>query len=256
MNREQFEGLVSALNPEGQTLPPNGRQNLAKTYAEYLAVEAAAKTSGLEDTLQFREFMEWVRLRAIADLYRRNVQEKYRAPSQGEIDDYYKQHFADYETVKLIRILVPRESSSAQDKSEFDKKARQAATVAQQRAVQGEDPVQIQKDAYSTLGLALPPTTDLGSRRRGELVQEEAAELFSLKPGEVSQVETEPKSYVIYKLVSKGAVPEDQVKADISKEIYQKKFRDAMKAVLDAAPAEFNQEYFGGMPAAPPSAAH
>src|SRR5438552_2118239 len=35
LNREQFEGLVTALNPEGQALPPNGRQNLAKTYAEY-----------------------------------------------------------------------------------------------------------------------------------------------------------------------------------------------------------------------------
>jgi|SRR5579859_1099777 len=251
ISREQFDSLVTALNPEGQTLPPNGRQNLAKTYTEYLAVEATARTSGLEDTLEFREFMEWVRLRTITELYRRKIQEKYRTPTQEEITAYYKQHFPEYETVKLVRILIPRESSSGKDKNEFDKQAREAANAAQQRAVNGEDPAQIQKDTYSALGLAVPPPTDLGIRRRSELVQDEATELFSLKPGEVSQVATEPKSYVIYKVVSKDAVPETQVKADISKEIYQKKFKDAMKAVIDAAPAEFNQEYFGaGMPGA------
>jgi hypothetical protein len=251
INREQFENLVSALNPDGQTLPPNGRQNLARTYSEYLAVESAARTSGLEDTPQFREFMEWVRLRTITELYRRKMQEKYRAPSQEEITAYYKQHFPEYETVKLVRILIPRESSSGQNKDEFDKKAREAANAAQERAVKGDEPLQIQKDAYTALGLAVPPPTDLGIRRRTELVQEEATELFSLKPGEVTQVKIEPKSYVIYKVLSKDAVPEDQVKADISKEIYQKKFKDAMKAVIDAAPAEFNQEYFGaGMPGA------
>ena len=246
MTREQFEALVKALNPEGQNLPPNGRQNLAKTYAEYVAIEAAARNSGMEDTLQFRELMEWLRLKAITDLYRRSIQEKYRTPSPEEITAYYKQHFPDYETVKLVRILIPRADSSGQvnNQEDFDKKAHEAANAARQRMMKGEAPEQIQNDAYSTLGLTHPPLTDLGSRRRTELIKEEAAELFSLKPGEVSQVETEPNSYVIYKVAGKDVVPQDQVKSDIAREIYQKKFKDAMQAVLDAAPVEFNEQYF------------
>src|SRR5262249_5048200 len=230
--------------PEGIPLPPNGLQHLARTYAEYLAVEAAARNSGLEDTIQFRELMEWLRLKTITDLYRSKLQEKYRAPTQEEITSYYKQHFSDYETVKLIRVLIPRESPPGKDKDQFDKKAHEAAGVARQRLMEGEDPVQIQKDSYSALGLASPPSTDLGSLRRAQLVKEEAAEVFSLKPGDVSQIQIEPSYYVIYKLITKDVISQDKVTNDISREIYQKNFREAMKEVIDAAPAEFNEQYF------------
>ncbi len=260
MNREQFDALVNALNPEGVPLPPNGPRHLARTYAEYVAVEAAARNSGLEDTIQFRELMEWLRLKTITDLYRRKLQEKYGTPTQEEITAYYKQHFSDYETVELVRVLIPREGAPGQDKGELDKKAHQAAGVARQRLMKGEDPVQIQKDTYSALGLASPPSTDLGSRRRAQLVKEEA-EVFALKPGEVSQIQIEPSYYVIYKLISKDAISQDKVKNDISREIYQKNFREAMKAVIDAAPAEFNEQYFGpvvpaGAPYTPPGPPH
>ena len=251
ISREQFEALVHALNPEGTPLPPNGRQNLARTYAEYLAVESAAKSSGLEDAAQFRELMEWLRLKTITDLYRRKMQEKYRTPTQQEIAAYYKEHISDYETLKLVRVLIPRESPSGQGKDEFDKKAHELASIARERLIKGEDPAQVQNDCYSALSVSSLSTTDLGARRRNDLIKEEAAELFSMKPGETSQVEIEPKSYVIYKIISKDVISEEQVKNDISREIYQKNFREAMKAIIDAAPAEFNEQYFGpGVPAA------
>ncbi|HEV3038103.1 MAG TPA: peptidylprolyl isomerase [Candidatus Angelobacter sp.] len=246
INREQFEALVNALNPEGVPLPPNGRQNLARSYAEYLAIEAAAKDLGLEDTIQFRELMEWQRLKTITDLYKRKIQEKYRTPSQEEITAYYKEHIPDYESLKLARVLIPREGLPGQDKEAFDKKAHELAIVARQRMMKGEDPAQVQNDAYSALEVSSLSSTDLGNRRRNDLVKDQANELFSLNAGDVSQVEIEARSYVIYKVISKDVKPEDQVKNDISREIYQKKFREAMKAVIDAAaPAEFNDQYFG-----------
>jgi parvulin-like peptidyl-prolyl isomerase len=254
ITQEQFDNLVQALNPDAQAIPANARKNLAKTYAEYLAVEAAARKAGMEDTPQFRELMNWTRLRAITELYRRNLQEKYNTSLQEEIDVYYQQHLAEFERVRLVRILVPRENPSAPNKDEFDKKAQEAANAAREHLVQGLNPAQIQKDTYTALDLAAPPATDLGNRRRTDLIPEEAAEVFSLKPGEVSQVETEPKNYLIYKVESKDATPKEQVKNDISREIYQKKFRDAMKSVIDAAPAELNEQYFGvGVPSATPA---
>src|SRR5262249_7926721 len=141
-------------------------------------------------------------------------------------------------------ILVPRENSSAADKEAFDKKALEAAKVARDRAAKGEDLSQIQKDTYAALGLNGAPPTDLGKRRRADLVTSEAADVFSLQAGGVSQVETEAKSYVIYKVLSKDALSEEEARTDISREIYQQKFKEAMKSVLDAAPAELNKEYF------------
>lgn len=245
INREQFETLMEALNPEGQAISPTARQNLAKTYAEFLAVEVAAKKAGMENTPKFQGLIKWVRLRTITDLYRLHLQEKYRNPSPEEIDAYYKQHLAEFERVKLLRILVPRENLSATDNGEYDKKALEAAQTARERATKGEDPAQVQKDTYTALGLNGPPLTDLGKRRRADLVANEAAEIFSLKAGEVSQVEREAKSYVIYKVLGKDALSEEEARAEIAREIYQQKFKDAMKSVIDAAPAELNQQYFG-----------
>jgi len=256
MTRERFEALMSALNPDGQALPANARRTLAKTYAEYLAVETAVRKAGMENTPELREFLEWTRLRAITDYYRRSLQEKYKNPATEEIAAYYREHQADYERVKLARILVPRESASVKT-PEFDLKALQAAKTAQARAAKGDDPARIQQDVYSALGLAEPLPVDLGNRKRADMLPEEAKGVFSLKPGEVTQIETEPKNYVIYKVMNKDIVPLEEVKTEISRAIYQQKFREAMKAVLDAAPAEFNQEYFGAetetskVPAAP-----
>jgi hypothetical protein len=247
ITRKDFERLMNALNPGGQSVSSNGRQNLAQAYVEALAFEDAARKAGTENTEEFREVMFWVRLRTIGDLYRRNLQEKYRNPEPEEIDSYYREHLGSFERLHLLRILVPRENSSGGDKNEFDKKAMAAAQAARTRAVNGEAVEQIQKDVYAGLGLNMPPATDLGSYQRADFMEKEAADVFSLQPGEVSPLETEIKSYVIYKVASKETLKEAQVKADIVREIAQQKYRDALKAVMDSAQADFNEQYFGRM---------
>lgn len=245
ISREEFEKLVSALNPGGQTISPHARQTFAQIYAESLALEAAAKNAGLEDTPQFPEIMAWMRLRTVSDLYRRSLEEKFRNPSAEEIDAYYKQHQASYDRVKLSRILIPRENPAAQDKAEYEKKALEAASTARERAAKGEDPAQIQKETYAALGLQSPPVSDLGNYGRANFMEKEAADVFALKPGEVTQVETESRSYVIYKVNSREALPEEQVKNEISRAIAEQKFKDAIKAANDSAHADFNEQYFG-----------
>ena len=252
ITRKEFERLLHALNPGGQSVSSNGRQNLAQAYVEALAFADAARKAGTEDTEEFREVMFWVRLRAIADLYRRNLQEKYRTPEPEEIDSYYQQHLASFDRVHLLRILVPRENFSGGDKNEFDKKALAAAQAARTRAVNGEALEQIQKDVYAGLGLNLPPSTDLGTYQRTDFMEKEAADVFSLQPGEVSPLETEIKSYVIYKVASKETLTEAQVKAEIIHEISQQKYRAALKAVMDSAQVDFNEQYFGPMAPKPP----
>jgi hypothetical protein len=252
ITRKDFERLMNALNPGGQAVSSNGRQNLAQAYVEALAFEDAARKAGTEDTEEFREVMFWVRLRTIGDLYRRNLQEKYRTPAPEEIDFYYQQHLGSFERVHLLRILVPRKDSSGSDTNEFDKKALTAAQAARTRAMNGEALEQIQKDVYAGLGLDRPPATDLGTYQRADFLEKEAADVFSLQPGEVGSVETEIKSYVIYKVASKETLKEAQVKADIIHEIAQQKYRDALKAVMDSAQADFNEQYFGRMAPKPP----
>lgn len=244
ITRQQFESLTDALYTGGRPPSLAERQNLARTYAEYLAVEAAARNTGMEDTPQFRELMNWARLRTTTELYRRDLQAKSKTPSPEEIEAYYNEHHSDYETVRLMRILVPREHGNTKDKDLFETSAKAIAELVQPRASHGEDPAHIQKDVYEGLRMGPPPSVDLGERRRTELVPQEAKEIFSLKPGEVTKVLTEPKSYVIYKVLAKGVLGLEKVREEISREIYDQKFRKAMKALIDSAQTEFNEQYF------------
>jgi parvulin-like peptidyl-prolyl isomerase len=138
---------------------------------------------------------------------------------------------------------VPPGDSSTPNRGAFDKKAREVANTAQANLIKGVDPAQVQKESYTALGLSGPPPTDLGNRRRADFIPDEAAEVFSLKPGEVTQVETGAQNYVVYKVIARDVTPEDQIKQEVSQQIYQQKFRQAMKSVLDAAPVEYDEQY-------------
>ena len=244
VTREQFENLVQALHP-GQDLASGARNNLARLYAEYLAVEVAAREAGIEDTAQFREFMNWMRVLAASEYYRRKLQEKYSSPPQEEIHAYYQQHLAEYETVRLARVLIPRGDSATHGRQEFELRAREAANAARESLLKGLDAMEVQKNAYRALGLGDPPAVDLGKQRRKDLMAGEATEVFSSKPGEITQIQAEPANYVIYKVMSRETVSEESLKKSISVQLTELKFKEAMKSLLDSASADLNEQYFG-----------
>jgi len=255
ITKEQFDALIDAVGQPGQIIPPSARQRVAQSYVDLLAVSGAAKKAGMEDSPKFQESMRLMRLQKLAEMYSRDLQEKYRNPSPEEIEAYYQQNLPKYEEVKLHRIFIPKNNPSAQNKEEFEKKAQSAANELRERAAKGEDPEELQKAAYTTLELTTPPMkTDLGGRRRGMLPAQLEAEVFSLKPGEVGKVDEESSGYMIYKVDSKQTAPLDQtLKSEISRDLFRQKMESAMKGITGAVHADFNEKYFG--PANAPVAA-
>lgn len=255
VTKGQFEKLLNALNSSNQTIAPAMRRNLAQAYVELLAYAQAAEKAGVDKDSKFIEVMRLVRMRTLADLYRRDLEEKYRNPPEADIQAYYNQNVQRYEEIKLSRIFIPAKNPSAQAKDDWEKKAAQVATDMHDRAAKGEDMEKLQKEAYTTLGLTIaPPTTLVGARRRGMLAQTDEQELFALKPGQVSKVEQEPASYIVYRVESKQTLPVDQVKDEISRELFRQKLDTQLKSVTASVQAEYNDEYFGP-PAPPPGAA-
>jgi hypothetical protein len=246
VTRDEFEKLVNSMNIVGKKLGPETRRNLAETYAQYLALERPATKAGLERTPQFAEIMRWWRLRTLADLYRSNLQEEFKNPSREEVHAYYMEHLPSYQRIKVDRILIPRTSGGTDEAKRADEKALETARVAHERIAKGEAPELIQKDAYSALAIASSsPLTDVGILGRSNFPPEEADELFSLEPGQTSKLETEIASYVIYKITSKQTLSEDIVEEDISRQIAQNKFKEAIRSVNESAQPEFNEVYFG-----------
>lgn len=250
VSRREFEFLSDSINLGGKPISMGARQNLAKTYAEYLVYEQPAKQAGLEDTARYAEIMRWLRLRMLTDLLREKIVEKYRSPSDAEVAGYYQEHITEFERVHIVRIMVPRNVSGDGEAGnggtgERDKKLLALANEARERVVKGDDPEQIQKDVYRSLGIGAVPPTDLGKQARKDFVSEESAELFSLKAGDVSKVETELASFVIYKVISKETLPENEVKDQISREMARRNIEKANQAITQSVEPVYNEKYFG-----------
>lgn len=245
VKRRQFDNLMKIVAPGAQVTTAS-KQRLAKTYTDLIAFDSAARKSGIDNTAQFRETMEWLRLRTLADLYRRSLEKESSTVSEQEIDEYYHQHLPQFEEVKLRRILLPRNSFADPDKQEFERKALHTATEIRQRASKGEDLDQLQKEAYLALGFnVLPPASEVGYRRRASLAPEVSEDIFATPPGEVSPVEKEAYSFVIYKVEAKRALPEPQVREEIKREISKQKLEGALKSVTADVRTDMNDKYFG-----------
>lgn len=248
ITREQFEKLIAALALSGQPVPAGGRQQLAQTWVDLLAYEKAASATGMENSPEFQGLMELIRLRTLSEIYRRNLQMKFRTPSTQDIDDYYSQNPTNFTSIKLSRILIPRKNPAAANREEYEKRALQVANDLRERAAKGEDFSQLQKEGYVTLGLITPPATDLGIRRKASLLTEEQDEVFSVSEGGVSKVEQEPYSFVIYKIESKQLLSKEEVTDEISREISKQRLEKAYKEITSAVHPEFNQQYFAPAP--------
>jgi parvulin-like peptidyl-prolyl isomerase len=187
----------------------------------------------------------------LTDLLREKIVEEFRNPSEAEVARYYQENVAEFERAHIARIMIPRNAAlppdekSAGDKQARDKKLLAVASEARQRAVNGDDPERIQKDVYEALGIGAVPPTDLGKQARKDFVAEESMELFSLKPGEVSKVETELASYVIYKVISRETLTENEAKDQISREMARRNIEKANQAITQPVRPVYNDKYFG-----------
>jgi hypothetical protein len=245
ITRQQFEDLMSIVAPDGQATA-SMKQSFAKTYAEFLAFSSAARDSGIDSSAQYRETIQWLRLKTLAELFRRRLEKESNVVSDTEMEAYYRERISQFEEVKLQRLVVPRSNFAAPDKQKFELDAQRIAVGLRERAGKGEDLERLQKEAYEALGFnGQPPSTSVGNRRRASLPAEVGEEVFSLKPGEVSQVEKETYSFVIYKVEAKWTLPENQVRREISREISHQKLERVLKSITGNIRTELNETYFG-----------
>ena len=254
VTKQQFDTLVKAFNTNNQNVTQAQRRNLGQSYVELLIFSEAAKAAGIENTPAFIEVMRVLRMKTLGDLYRNQLAEQYRNPSQQEIEDYYKANQEKFEGAKLTRIFIPKNDpdpqATAEKKAEYQKKAPQVAEDIQARAAKGEDMSKLQKDAYTALAIAAtPPTTDLGLARHGTFPPKIDQEIFSHKAGEVFRSD-EATGYMIYRVDGRQTSPLENVKAEITQQIFRQKMEAKTKELNSAVHTEYDEKYFGP-PAAP-----
>src|ERR1051326_1833915 len=247
LTRAQFENMVSSMNMTNQPYTPPALRGFATGYATLLALAEAGEKEGVDKDPRFQELMEMTRIRALAESYRRSLQEKFGNPPPEEIEQYYQQNLSRFEQVRIERIQIPKVNPKRpqEKRPEFEKKARQLATELRDRAAKGEDITSLQVEAYVSLGLAMqPPQTELPVSPRPTFPANVEQDLKALKPGEVTKVEIEPSGFNIYKLRGRTTLTLDQAKPQIVREISQQKVDAALKSATSGVSPDLNEQYF------------
>jgi bifunctional DNA-binding transcriptional regulator/antitoxin component of YhaV-PrlF toxin-antitoxin module len=277
ITRAQFEKLAEALQPK---MSPVIRRNLANAYARMLRMSTAAEKRGLDKQPKFEEMLVFARMQLLAQELSRSLQDDAGKINDADLEDYYQKNVGSYEQATLARIFVPRakqlvtplpakpvakagtapaaKATPSQPPTEAQKKASEAemkkvAESLQARAVKGEDPDKLQKEAYAAAGLpGNAPTTKMEKVRRTTLPANHH-QVMDLKPGEVSELIVDTNSgFYIYKMISKETQPMDAVKPDIRNQITTQRYRDSMQNYQGNV--DLNDAYFGPgrNPAGPP----
>ena len=270
VTKAEFEKVLGFLNANSSRITLLQRRQIAQGYVAMVAYAEAARKEGMENDPKFIELMQFLRVRTLAESYKREQQEKFGTPSQEDIEAYYRQNLDKFEDLKVRRIFVPKNNPSpakpAADQKdakaaeagdpEFAKKAEQVANDIRERAAKGEDPAALAKEAYATLGItSAPASTDAFSYRKGTLPAQDELEFLAGGSGSVSKVQVEATGYLIYKLDSKNPRPFDQVKVQISSTLSRQILEEKTNAVMSGVQSELNDQYFGPPPAAQPPVA-
>ncbi len=253
ITKEQFSKMISAMsfNPQMMSNPVAVR-SFAESYVEALALADAAEKSEIDKDPQFEELMRIIRVRTLADAYRRHLQQEYRNAPGEQVEAYYKQNPEKFEQVEVGRITIPKTNPKLDKaaQTEWSKKVEKFAAEIHDRAANGEDPMKLQAEAYKAIGLTPPLTTDLGTRRRGSLPAALEQEIFSLKAGEVTKLQSDAATFTIYKVRSHSTIPLESAKEQIAQEIQQKNLQAATHEITGKVHADFNDQFFGGRTAA------
>lgn len=247
LTRAQFENMVSSMNMTNQPYTPPALRGFATGYATLLALAEAGEKEGVDKDPRFQEVMHMARTRALAESYRRHLQEKFGNPAPEEIERYYQQNLSKFEQVRIERIQIPKVNPKRpqEKRAEFEKKSREVATELRDRAAKGEDMTSLQVEAYVSLGLAMqPPQTELPVSPRPTFLPNVEQDIKALKQGEVTKVEIEPSGFNIYKLRGRATLTLDQAKPQIVREISQQKMDAALQSATSGVRSDLNEQYF------------
>lgn len=239
ITRAQFEKLVNTVAPNA---PASAHRQIATQYVRFLTAANEGVKLGVENDPGFNEQLALMRLQILAQDAEKKIQADASNVTDEQAKTYYDQNPSAFEEVTLTRIFVPKSGSQAAGAAD----PKTIADDARQKLVNKGDPAEIQKSVFEQLkNTGTPPNTNFGAKRRGTLPPAHEQQIFSLQPGEVSQVIPDSIGYVIYRVDAKQQLAFDQVKEEVKRRLAQQRLRDANEQLMDSSKAEYDSSYFG-----------
>lgn len=256
ITRSDFEKVAPA------NLPGPQKKRVADQYIQALILAEKAHESGADHSPEFEKQMAFLRLRALATAGYQDLQKQASNVSDSEVEDYYKQHIADYKAINFDKLYVPKQKSletSAQKPNDPElQKKREASEVEMKaeadklraRAAAGEDFAKLQQAAYDFAGIKqAPQSTHMENQRKSSVLPADAS-IFDLKKGDVSEVFNDPAGFMVYKVTDTKDLPVATVHDEIARTLQAEKLKAAMDGLQNSVKTTLDESYFAS-PAPP-----
>ncbi|MGI9101894.1 MAG: peptidyl-prolyl cis-trans isomerase [Terriglobales bacterium] len=249
ITRAEFEKLADALNPK---MPAATKRQLAQAYSQLLVMSDLAQQRGLQNEPDTKQMIHFAEMQALTQRLLRSIQEDAAKVPDAEAKAYYDEHPQRFEQATLLRIFIPKTPPGGEKAPDEKALKAEAGKIRALAAAPGADFEKLQKQAYDDLGLKTPPPpVSAGSMRRENLPPEQA-KVFDLPLGQVSEALDEPGGFYIYKVENKKKLTLADAQPEITRALEGERMQKAMEQITKRIKPEFNEGYFGGMPAEGP----
>jgi len=239
----QFEAMYGDFLKSQAGAPVPKKKTTAENFAGGLMLAKQAEATGLNKKPEVARELEMNRIQVLSNAEYNELQDKAK-PTMQQVDEYYKSHLEDFDTVSIRRVFIFKQNEHTSGHGVPPAEAKALADKIRKTLASGGDAkplIEESKDAIDAEPLSF---------RREELptVMKQA---FDMKEGEWSQVADTPDSLIMFEVVKKGRLTLGQATPEIEKKLQGQKLREEMDALKKKVGVWLDDEYF----AAPVSAA-
>ena len=258
---KDFDDFLQGNPRAAQQAQGPQRDELKKQLGEFKVIAERARKDGLDREDITRLQILLTRSQALAGAYLGDLQKNAdKLVAEGEAEQYYKDHPADFDEVRVRHILIstqpkpenedegdPKDAKDAKDtKASKDKKpAEKPKTLTKDEArKKTQDLLDRARKGEDFAKLATENSDDPGSKDKGgeydffghgKMVPEFEKAAFALKPGEISDLVETQYGFHIIKLEERRAAPspdaDDKVRQQIVEKLKQEKLETRIEEI-------------------------
>jgi peptidyl-prolyl cis-trans isomerase C len=248
ITKSQFERLVDALPDQQKAMvsSPDGKRKLAEQYAEMKALVQDAKAKKLDQTPMVQTRMSLQSDQVLAGAAYQELGNG--KPDTAAVEAYYKEHQAQWETVKgrhiLIRFQGSRVPLKLNQKDLSDDEALAKAKDLRAKIVGGAKFEDLAKAESDDTGSGANGG-DLGEFSRGQMVPEFENAAFSQKVGDVGEPVKSAFGYHIIQVQAHSSKTLEQARAEIEDKMKPEMAQKGLDALKKKTAITLDDAYFG-----------
>jgi peptidyl-prolyl cis-trans isomerase C len=253
VTKSEFEAALKTIPAEYQAYASGpGKKAFAEDYLRMKLLAREAEKHGLEKKPEVIQQLRLMRENALANAELNRIEESVKI-TDAELQKAYEEKKQSYQQAKARHILIAFQGSPAQQQGKkelTEEEAKAKAEEIRKKIAAGADFAEVAKTESDDRGSG-SRGGELGTFSRGQMVPEFEQAVFGAKSGELTPVVRTQFGYHIIKVDELKTQSLDEVKAELEREIRQKKLQERLDQLKNASAPTFDEAYF--TPPAPPT---